>query len=246
MAELNQAIFNLEVNNHELLGRAYRAYLANSRTAQAVAKKRGQVRGGGRKPWQQKGTGRARIGSIRAPHWRGGGVTFGPTGDQNFTITVPTSAKRVAIKQALSLQNKDGLIKTFTEFQPKEGKTKEALAFLKANKAEELLSTLVVLEQKDTKVIRASANLQNAKFISAKYLNVYDILNADLILIQSSALKTLDDWLVTESASPAKKSSTPKASAKLNSEASAKSEPKSATATKLKSAKSPTKKEEVK
>ena len=114
---------------------------------------------------------------------------------------------------------------------------------LPANKAEELLSTLVVLEQKDTKVIRASANLQNAKFISAKYLNVYDILNADLILIQSSALKTLDDWLVTESASPAKKSSTPKASAKLNSEASAKSEPKSATATKLKSAKSPTKKE---
>ncbi len=210
MAELNKAIFNLEVNNHELLGRAYRAYLANSRTAQAATKKRGEVRGGGRKPWQQKGTGRARIGSIRAPHWRGGGVTFGPTGDQNFTISIPKNAKRVAIKQALSLQNKDGLIKTFTTFEPKEGKTKEAIKFLEANqpKSTKLNKTLVVLEQKDSKIMRSTSNLQNSKFVSAKYLNVYDILNADLILIQTSALKTLDNWLVSKDATPAPKSST--------------------------------------
>lgn len=233
MAELNKEIFNLEVNNHELLGRAYRAYLANSRTAQAVAKKRGEVRGGGRKPWQQKGTGRARIGSIRAPHWRGGGVTFGPTGDQNFTISIPKNTKRVAIKQALSVQNKDGLIKTFTEFQPKEGKTKEAIKFLEANsgKNTKLNNILVVLEQKDSKIIRATSNLQNSKFVSAKYLNVYDILNADLILIQTSALKTLDAWLAnksepklkseskTESKTPAKKSSTPKSAPKTKKEA---------------------------
>lgn len=202
--KLNKEIFNLEVTNHELLGRAYRAYLANSRTAQAVAKKRGEVRGGGRKPWQQKGTGRARIGSNRAPHWRGGGVTFGPTGDQNFTITIPKKAKQLAVRQALSIQNKDGLVKTFTTFDPKEGKTKEAIKFLEANKAAELKNVLVVLEQKNEKVLRSTANLTNTKFVSAKYLNVYDVLNADLILIANSALAALDEWLATSTPSAKK------------------------------------------
>lgn len=211
MAELNKEVFAVEVANHELLGRAYRAYLANSRTAQAVAKKRGEVRGGGRKPWQQKGTGRARIGSNRAPHWRGGGVTFGPTGDQNFQISIPTSAKRVAIKQALSLQNKEKLIQTFATLPIKEGKTKEALAFLKAQKADQLTNVLVVVAKKDPKAIRATANLSNVTFVSAKYLNVFNIINADLILISNDSLPIIDDWLtskttkVKEVKTPAKK-----------------------------------------
>jgi large subunit ribosomal protein L4 len=195
-ATLNKEIFSVEVTNHELLGRAYRAYLANGRTAGATVLKRGEVRGGGRKPWQQKGTGRARIGSIRAPHWRGGGVTFGPTGDQNYTITIPKVAKRVAIRQALSVQNKEGLIKTFDKFPAKEGKTKEALAFLKANKAEGINRVLVVVASKDELVSRATANIQSISYVTAAYLNVYDILNADLILISKDSLAVLDKWLL--------------------------------------------------
>lgn len=194
--KLNKEVFAVEVSNHELLGRAYRAYLANSRSAQATAKKRGEVRGGGRKPWQQKGTGRARIGSTRAPHWRGGGVTFGPTGDQNFTITIPKSAKKVAIRQALSIQNKEGLIQTFPGLKFKDGKTKEAADFLKKQKADALNSVLVVVASKDEKVIRATANIQNIKVIAATYLNVYDILNADLILISTDSVAVIEKWLL--------------------------------------------------
>jgi len=193
---LNKAIFAVEVTNHELLGRAYRAYLSNGRTAAAVAKKRGEVSGGGRKPWQQKGTGRARIGSNRAPHWRGGGVTFGPTGDQNYTITIPKTAKKVAIRQALSLQNKEGLIKTIENLKFKEGKTKEAADFLKKQKADSLKQVLVVVANKDANIIRAVSNIQSLKVVAASYLNVYDIINADLILLTKDSLPVLDKWLL--------------------------------------------------
>lgn len=194
--KLNKDVFAVEVSNHELLGRAYRAYLANSRSAQAVVKKRGEVSGGGRKPWQQKGTGRARIGSIRAPHWRGGGVTFGPTGDQNYTITIPKGAKKVALRQALSIQNKDKLVQTFPGLKFKDGKTKEAADFLKKQKATDLNSVLVVVASKDEKVVRATANIQNIKVVTASYLNVFDILNADLILISTDSLPVIEKWLL--------------------------------------------------
>ncbi len=195
-ATLNKSIFAVEVTNHELLGRAYRAYLSNGRSAAAVAKKRGEVRGGGRKPWQQKGTGRARIGSIRAPHWRGGGVTFGPTGDQNYTVTIPKTAKKVAIRQALSIQNKEGLVKTIENLKFKEGKTKEATEFLKKQEAESLKQVLVVVASKDENTIRATSNLQSLKVVAATYLNVYDIINADIILITKDSLPVLDTWLL--------------------------------------------------
>ena len=195
-ATLNKSIFSVKVTNHELLGRAYRAYLSNGRTAAAVAKKRGEVSGGGRKPWQQKGTGRARIGSTRAPHWRGGGVTFGPTGEQNYTITIPKTAKKVAIRQALSIQNKEGLVKTIENLKFKDGKTKEATDFLKKQKADSLKQVLVVVASKDENINRATANLQSLKVVAATYLNVYDIINADLILITKDSLPVLDKWLL--------------------------------------------------
>jgi large subunit ribosomal protein L4 len=200
VAKLNKEVFSLEVSNHELLGRAYRAYLANSRSAQAVVKKRGEVRGGGRKPWQQKGTGRARIGSIRAPHWRGGGVTFGPNGNENYTISIPKSAKKVAIRQALSLQNKDGIVKVIEAPKFKDGKTKEAVEFLKKQKADSLKHVLVVVESKDEKIVQASSNLQNLKIVASTYLNVFDILNADLILISKGCLSAIEEWLLSTAA----------------------------------------------
>src|ERR1700759_440501 len=98
-AKLDKAVFGVEIKNHQLLKDAYLAYLAGGRTNDAVAKKRGQVRGGGRKPWRQKGTGNARFGSTRNPIWRGGGVAFGPTGNENYTRKLSTSAKRQALRQ---------------------------------------------------------------------------------------------------------------------------------------------------
>lgn len=210
--KLNKDVFAVEVKNHELLGRAYRAYLANARSAQATAKKRGEVRGGGRKPWQQKGTGRARIGSTRAPHWRGGGVTFGPTGDQNYTITIPKSAKKIAVRQALSLQNKEKLIQTFPGLKFKDGKTKEAADFLKKQKATDLNSVLVVVTSKDDNVVRATANIQNIKVVTASYLNVFDILNADLILISTDSLPVIEKWLLENTS----KAGAKKAQAKIS------------------------------
>src|SRR6266446_341125 len=100
-AKLDKAIFGLEVKNQQLLKDAYLSHLANGRTNNAVAKRRGEVRGGGRKPWRQKGTGNARFGSSRNPIWRGGGVAFGPTGLENYTRKLNIGAKRTALRQAL-------------------------------------------------------------------------------------------------------------------------------------------------
>src|SRR6266545_1054603 len=104
-AKLDKKIFGVEVKNHNLLKIAYLAYLANGRPNLAITKKRGEVRGGGAKPWRQKGTGRARVGSSRNPLWRGGGIAFGPTGNENYSHKINTKTKREAIRQALSLAN---------------------------------------------------------------------------------------------------------------------------------------------
>ena len=102
-AKLDTNIFGITVENHDLIKQAYVAYLANGRENLAVTKTRGLVRGGGKKPWKQKGTGRARFGSSRVPIWRGGGITFGPTGLENYSHKIHVKAKRQAIRQALSM-----------------------------------------------------------------------------------------------------------------------------------------------
>src|ERR1019366_5302993 len=107
-AKLDKDVFGVEVKNHQLLKSAYVAYLANSRENLAVTKTRGLVRGGGKKPWAQKGTGRARFGSSRNPIWRAGGIVFGPTGFENYKKYITTSEKRKALRQALSIAVTDG------------------------------------------------------------------------------------------------------------------------------------------
>src|SRR5579884_1738941 len=102
-AKLEKSIFSVDIKNHELVKQAYVVYQANARDNLAVVKTRGLVRGGGRKPWRQKGTGRARFGSSRNPIWRGGGIVFGPTGNENYTKSLNTKAKRQAIRQALTM-----------------------------------------------------------------------------------------------------------------------------------------------
>ena len=131
MASLDKDIFGLSVENHELVKLAYDSYLANSRSSHAKTLKRGEVRGGGKKPWKQKGTGRARFGSTRNPIWRHGGVAFGRTGEENFTKKLSKQAKRQAVMQALSLKNADKAVVVLEKEVKLTGKTKDAVKVLK-------------------------------------------------------------------------------------------------------------------
>lgn len=192
---LPKDIFSLDVKNHELLKLAYNAYLANSRNAHPKTKDRGEVSGGGRKPWKQKGTGRARFGSSRNPIWRGGGVAFGPQGNENHTIRLTTGSKRTAVRQALSLANADKKIILANEINITSGKTKDAIAILQKYNIADKKRVLGVVGSKTVETLRATNNLPNVKIVSAMYLNVFDILNADAIVFGPSALEKVISWL---------------------------------------------------
>lgn len=192
-AKLDKTVFGVEVANHQLLKDAYVAYLANGRANLAKAKTRGEVRGGGKKPWRQKGTGRARFGSSRVPIWRGGGITFGPTGKENYSKGINLKAKRQAIRQALSLSEQSGKIMVIDGFKPKSIKTKAASDLL--NKLGADRSRLIVVSEKTPELERSVRNLPQTKLVSAKYLNVFDVLNASHVLIEKSALDVISDWL---------------------------------------------------
>lgn len=192
-ATLDKKVFSVEVKNHNLLKQAYLAYLANGRVNSAITKKRGQVSGGGAKPWRQKGTGRARFGSSRNPIWTGGGVAFGPTGEENYSKKLNLSAKRTAIRQALSIANTEGRIKVIESFDPAEAKTKNAHTLL--SKIGATGSILLVIEDKSGKAHLPTRNLSKVKTVQANYLNVYDIMNAEQIVITKKALEMLHIWL---------------------------------------------------
>lgn len=192
-AKLDMAVFGAMPENHDLLKAAYVAHLANRRDNLAVAKTRGLVRGGGKKPWKQKGTGRARAGSTRSPIWRGGGVVFGPTGEENFTHSLHKTAKRKAIRQALSLSAANGKLIVIEDFSVKDGKTAVAAKLL--NKIGARRNTLVIVADKSEELVRATRNLPRVKLALARYINVYDIMNADSIVVTSSALTAISEWL---------------------------------------------------
>jgi 50S ribosomal protein L4, bacterial/organelle len=193
---LPNEVFNVEVKNHELLKLAYDSYLANSRKASATTLQRGEVRGGGKKPWKQKGTGRARFGSSRNPIWRGGGVVFGPRGNENYTKKLTTTSKRVAVKQALTLANEAG--KIVVKDVKTTGKTAEVVKFLADNKLTR--KTLIVVDEKTPELMRATNNIQNVLLIRASYLSVYHILNADHIVLSTDSVPVIKNWLVKEEA----------------------------------------------
>ena len=197
MATLNKDIFGLTVENHELVKLAYDAYLANSRSSHAKTLKRGEVRGGGKKPWKQKGTGRARFGSTRNPIWRHGGVAFGRTGEENFTKKISRSAKQLAVRQALSMKNADKAVIVLDKEIKLTGKTKDAAKALKDLKLEGK-NVLAVVAEKTPEVLRSTNNLPNVKLVRATYLNVFDIMNADAIVFSESAIKSVEKWLIGE------------------------------------------------
>lgn len=193
---LPKEVFAVDVSSHDLLKRAYNSYLANTRVGGPGVKTRGLVSGGGRKPWRQKGTGRARVGSIRSPIWRGGGITFGPTGHENHSIKLSKTSKRVALRQALTLaaQAEKIAIKDIKTT----GKTKEVVEFLTGNKFTG--NVLIVADEKTPELIRATNNLENVVLVRSTYLSVFRILNADAIVIAPAALKTIKEWLAGEEA----------------------------------------------
>lgn len=190
---LDKSVFSVDIKNHQLLKDAYRAYLDNGRENLARTKTRGEVRGGGKKPWKQKGTGRARFGSSRVPIWRGGGITFGPTGEENYSKKLNTKAKRTALRQALTAANQGGKVAVIETFECKEGKVKQTIALL--DKIGAKRRTLIVVSEKDQLVERATRNVSGVKAVQAKYLNVYDVLNADHIIISKKSLDIISDWL---------------------------------------------------
>ncbi len=197
MATLNKDVFGLSVENHELVKLAYDTYLANSRSSHAKTLKRGEVRGGGKKPWKQKGTGRARFGSTRNPIWRHGGVAFGRTGNENFTKKLSKGSKLLAVRQALSMKNAEKAIVVLDKDVKLDGKTKSAVKVLKDLKLEGK-NVLAVANEKTPEVLRSTNNLPNVKLVRATYLNVFDIMNADAIVFSEAALKSTTAWLIGE------------------------------------------------
>lgn len=197
-ATLPKAVFAVDVPNHELLKLAYDAFLANARQSSATTLQRGEVRGGGKKPWKQKGTGRARFGSTRNPIWRGGGVVFGPRGNENYKLKISKTSKLVALRQALTLANQAKKI-VVSDIKTT-GKTAEVAKFFADQKFHKDAKVLIVVDEKTPEIMRATNNLENALLVRATYLSVYYILNADKIVISPAAVKAVEAWLGKENA----------------------------------------------
>lgn len=192
-ANLDKTVFGVEVKNHQALKASYHAYLDNGRENLAVTKTRGLVSGGGKKPWKQKGTGRARFGSSRVPIWRGGGITFGPTGNENYSKKVNIKAKRLAIRQALTLANEAKKVSILETLEVKDGKVKTVTTLL--DKIGAKGRVLLVVDDKTDFAKRATNNIENLKLVQANYVNAYDVMNADTIIITKKSLDLISDWL---------------------------------------------------
>ena len=188
---LKDEIFNVEINEH-LLHMARVQNLANLRQGTQKQKTRAEVRGGGKKPWRQKGTGNARQGSIRAPQWKGGGVVFAAT-PRDYEITLNKKEKRSAMKSALTNCVKENNFIVIDELKLDKIKTKDFSNILKALKMD---SALVVLDTNDKVVVTSARNIKNVKTSAVNELNVYDILKYEKVLITKNAVKNVEEVYV--------------------------------------------------
>lgn len=186
--ELKDEIFGVEVNEH-IMHAAVVQYLANQRQGTQSAKTRAEVRGGGRKPWGQKGTGRARQGSIRAPQWTGGGVVFAPK-PRDYSFKLNKKVKRLALKSALTSKVQNNNLIVLDELKLDEIKTKnmkKVLDNLKVSKA------LIVTESDNKNVILSARNLPNVKTAAVNTINVYDILKYESFVVSKDVLQTIQE-----------------------------------------------------
>lgn len=187
---LPKEVFNMEINP-DLMKQAVDAQTANSRLVLANTKDRSEVRGGGKKPWRQKGTGRARHGSIRSPIWIGGGVTFGPTKERNFSKKINKKMKRQALFMALSSKAKDKEILILDKMDAGEIKTKELNKILNTLFGDARRSVLLVTPESSAVLGRASRNIQKTEVIDAKSLNVIDVLKYKNLVLLKDAIKII-------------------------------------------------------
>ena len=187
-AELRDDIFAVTINQG-LMHQALVRQLANARQGTHNSKTRGEVSGGGRKPWRQKGTGRARQGSIRAPHWRGGGTVFGPT-PRSYSQKMPRKMRRQALRSALSVKASESQVKLLDALEMSEPKTKEMLRVLQRLGVDG--SALILLPQRNEEVLRSVRNLPKVRTLVAQYLNVRDLLKYDYVLVPLASLEVIE------------------------------------------------------
>lgn len=195
-SDLPDSIFGVKLNS-DLMHQALTAQLSNARKPIAHTKDRSEVRGGGKKPWKQKGTGRARHGSIRSPIWIGGGVTFGPRKEKIYKVKINKKQKRKALFMALSSKINDKEMALLDKFEIGEVKTKKMAGILDIfSKAvwgnSRLKKTLIVLPQSDRKILLSTRNIPAAKIISADSLNIYDILAYKYLIIPKDAIGIIE------------------------------------------------------
>lgn len=187
--ELSETVFGIEPNVH-VLHSAVVMQQASLRAGTHKTKGRSEVRGGGRKPWKQKGTGRARQGSIRAPQWKGGGIVFGPT-PRSYGYKLPKKVRRLAIKSALSSKVIDNDFVVLDQLNITAPKTKDIVSLLKALKVER--RALLVMNELDENVALSARNIPGVKFVSAQGLNVLDVMLHDKLIITKDAVQKVEE-----------------------------------------------------
>lgn len=189
--ELPDHIFAAPVNE-AVMHQALMRQLANARLGTHKTKSRGEVSGGGIKPWRQKGTGRARQGSIRAPQWRGGGTVFGPQ-PRSYRQRMPKKMRHLALKGGLTVKAQEGRLLLLDNLDMEEPKTKEMLTILESLKVED--SALILLPEGDINVERSARNIPGVKTLRATYLNLRDLLNHDWLIMPLGALEVIEGVL---------------------------------------------------
>ncbi len=189
--ELAGTVFNAPVHA-AVLHQALVRQLAGARQGTHDTKTRGEVSGGGRKPYRQKGTGRARQGSIRAPHWRGGGTVFGPT-PRSYAQDMPRKQRRLALRSALSAKAEEGAVRVVADLDFEEPKTSRLATFL--DKAQSGRRVLLVLGEHSGNVELSARNIPQLKVLLASNLNVRDVLSAETLILTASALSRIEEHL---------------------------------------------------
>ncbi|MBI4232735.1 50S ribosomal protein L4 [Candidatus Peregrinibacteria bacterium] len=192
--ELPKEMFEVPFNK-DLIHQALIRQLANARVSTAQAKTRGMVRGGGRKPFKQKGTGNARQGTTRAPHMKGGAVIFGPSTEVNHSKNMPKKQRRKALFSALSEKARSNEIIALEGYEAKEPKTKDFAALIAKLPIDR--NVLVVIPEKDSIVQKSSSNLVNAKTITVNYLNIHDLQKYKHVLLFKDAIKAIEEVFFT-------------------------------------------------
>lgn len=187
---LDPRIFDSEVKGH-LIHDVVRMQMARKRKGSASTKTRSMVRGGGAKPWRQKGTGRARAGTIRSPLWRGGGVVFGPS-PRTYDLAIPKKVRKGALRSALSLRNKEGKVWVLKDFGFEEIKTKKFVEFMETF---DLKNALIVLDEKNVNVERSARNIRGVKVLRVEGLNVYDIMAHENLILLEKAVERIQEVL---------------------------------------------------